>query len=238
MPDGPDPFLLDPERLDAHVHLDFMTNAREVSLEAQGLGLRLFANTVTPRGFVRTQELVGDLSNVRVGLGAHPWWVDETDMSEFESLFPTTEWIGEVGVDLSPKRPSHDRQLQTFERIAGLSAEAGDKTLSIHSVRAADEVLDVLARTGCPKTCRCVFHWFSGSTDSLWRAIRMGCWFSVNEMQANTRRAREQLKLIPEDRLLFETDLPPREGEPFSTRELIASLERVRATLSDIRHVR
>ena len=93
-------------------------------------------------------------------------------------------------------------------------------------------------RTGCTKTCRCVFHWFSGSTDALWQAIRMGCWFSVNEMQASTRRAREQLKLIPEERLLFETDLPPREGEPFSAAELIASLERVRAMVGDIRRVR
>lgn len=238
MPDGPDLFLLDPEQLDAHVHLDFMSNARAVALEAQALGFRLFANTVTPRGFVETHELVGDLANARVGLGAHPWWVDEVDMSEFERLFPTTEWIGEVGVDLSPKRPSHDRQLQVFERIAGLSAEAGGKTLSIHSVRAADDVLAILDRTGCAKTCRCVFHWFSGSTDALWQAIRMGCWFSVNEMQANTRRAREQLKLIPEERLLFETDLPPREGEPFSAAELIASLERVRAMVGNIRRVR
>lgn len=232
------PFMLDPARLDAHVHLDFMTNSREVALEAQARDIRLFANTVTPHGYLQTRQLVGDLANVRVGLGAHPWWVNEVSLSEFERLFPTAEWIGEVGVDLSPKRPSHDRQLQVFERIAGLSAEAGGRTLSIHSVRAADDVLDVLDRTGCAKTCRCVFHWFSGSTESLWRAIRMGCWFSVNEMQARTRRAREQLRLIPEDRLLYETDLPPREGEPFSADELFASLERVRAVVADIRHVR
>ena len=235
---SPDPFLLNSAQLDAHVHLDFMSNAREVALEARSRELRLFANTVTPSGYERTRELVGDLENVRVGLGAHPWWVNNVDMADFERLFPSTEWIGEVGVDLSPKRPSHARQLQVFERIAGLCAEAGGKTLSIHSVRAADVVLEILERTECAKTCRCVFHWFSGSTDALWRAIHMGCWFSVNEMQASTRKAREQLKLIPQDRLLLETDLPPNEGEPSSLGELIDSLERVRAMVADIRRVR
>ena len=238
MSEHPDLLLLDPTRLDAHVHLDFMTNAREVALEAQSRRLHLFANTVTPDGFKRTKELVGDLPNVCVGLGAHPWWVDEVNITEFERLFPSTKWIGEVGVDLSPKRPSHGRQLQVFERIAELSAQTGGKTLSIHSVRAADEVLDVLERTGCTDSCRCVFHWFSGSTDALWRAIHMGCWFSINEKQANTRKAREQLKLIPQNRLLFETDLPPNEGEPFSFGELISSLERVRVMVADIRRVR
>ena len=238
MSERPDLFALDSAKVDAHVHLDFMTNAREVALEAQKRGFHLFANTVTPHGYGQACELVGDLPNVRVGLGAHPWWVNDVDMAEFEQLFPTTDWIGEVGLDLSPKRPSHDRQLQVFERIAELCAEAGGKTLSIHSVRAADEVLGVLERTGCAKKCRCVFHWFSGSTEAIWRAIRIGCWFSVNEMQAGTRRAREQLKLIPEDRLLFETDLPPREGEPYSATELFDSLERVRAMVSGIRHVR
>ena len=238
MSESPDLLMLDPVRLDAHVHLDFMTNAREVALEAQERELCLFANTVTPYGYVQTRELVGDLTNVRVGLGAHPWWVDDVNMSEFERLFPSTDWVGEVGLDLSPKRPSHDRQLQVFERIADMCAGAGGKTLSIHSVRAADAVLDVLERTGCVDSCRCVFHWFSGSTEALWRAIRMGCWFSVNEMQAHTRRAREQLKLIPEDRLLYETDLPPRKGELFSFGELIASLERVRVMVADIRQVR
>jgi TatD DNase family protein len=63
----------------------------------------------------------------------------------------------------------------------------------------------------------------------------MGCWFSVNEMQASTRRAKEQLKLIPQDKLLFETDLPPQQGEPFSAEQIKASLERAQALVASIR---
>ncbi len=220
---------------DAHVHLDFMANAREVALDAAARGLSLFANTVTPRGYLRTVDLVGDLPNVDVGLGMHPWWIAEADLELFDELLPRTHWVGEVGLDFSPKRPMHREQLAAFGHIADACAKAGNKTLSIHSVRAAASVLDVLEQTGCTSTCRCVFHWFSGSTEDLWRAIRAGCWFSVNEMQASTRRAKEQLKLIPKERLLYETDLPPQQGEPFSADKIVESLQRAQDLVRSIR---
>lgn len=220
---------------DAHVHLDFMENAREVALEAAACDMRLFANTVTPEGFVRTRALVGDLPNVEVGLGQHPWWVDEANLEEFDELLPATDWVGEVGLDFSPKRTHHERQVEVFRHITHQCAKSGGKTLSIHSVRAAGTALDVLEQTGCLATCRCIFHWFSGSTEDLWRAIRAGCWFSVNEMQASTRRAKEQLKLIPKNRLLLETDLPPEQGIPFTARQIEASLLRARELVRTIR---
>ena len=220
---------------DAHVHLDFMSNARDVALDAASRELTLFANSVTPEGYIRTKMLVEDLSNVQVGLGTHPWWVAEANLELFDDLLPHTQWVGEVGLDFSPKRPMHEEQLRVFEHIAAMCAKAGDKTLSIHSVRAAGTVLDVLEQTGCASSCTCIFHWFSGSTDDLWRAIRAGCWFSVNEMQASTRRAKEQLKLIPKERLLFETDFPPHEGEPFSASEIVDSLLRAQELVRAIR---
>lgn len=220
---------------DAHVHLDFMQNAHDVARDAKNMGIRLFANTVTPEGFVRTSKLVGSLSNVDIGLGQHPWWIDQANMQLFDELLPTTNWVGEVGLDFSPKRAHHEEQLRVFSHIARSCAKLGNKTLSIHSVRAAATALDVLHDTGCTTSCRCIFHWFSGSTDDLWRAIREGCWFSVNERQASTRRATEQLRLIPEDRLLYETDFPPTQDEPFEVELIRDSLVRTKRLVRGIR---
>lgn len=220
---------------DAHVHLDFMSNAREVATDAASRGIRLFANTVTPEGFLHTREMVGDLPNVQVGLGIHPWWIAKANLDLFDQLEPQTPWIGEVGLDFSPKREHHELQTEVFCHIAKRCARAGGKTLSIHSVRAAKTVLDILEKTSCAQTCTCIFHWFSGSTEDLWRAIRMGCWFSVNEIQASTRRAKEQFKLIPKDRLLFETDLPPDENVSFSAEQIEASLLHARELVHAIR---
>ena len=221
---------------DAHIHLDFLADPTAFAREAQARGLSLFANSVTPQGFERTLDATHGMSHVCAGLGQHPWWIGQADLKRFDSLLPHTRWIGEVGLDFSPKRPHHERQAEVFDHIVGQCAREGGKVLSIHSVRAADAVLDTLEKTGCTRACTCVFHWFSGSTDALWRAIRMGCWFSVNEMQANTRRAKEQLKLVPKERLLLETDLPPAEDATTTVTDVLASLERTRTLLETIRN--
>lgn len=213
---------------DAHVHLDFMTNAQEVARDAANRNMTLFANTVTPSGYRKAVCEFGSYPNVHVGLGLHPWWINDASAEDFEILAPETQWIGEVGLDFSPKRSNHDLQVVIFERIARCCATLGDRTLSIHGVRSAGTTLDILQKSGCLSTCTCIFHWFSGSTDELWRAIRLGCWFSVNERQASTRRAREQLKLIPADRLLFETDLPKQTGVACSAYAIEQSLRHAR----------
>lgn len=221
--------------VDAHVHMDFMSNAREVALEAAGRGLCMFANTVTPEGFERTRDALGDLPNVRVGLGMHPRWVaegrcGEEDVARFEALAPESRWIGEIGLDFSPRYVeghARERQVTAFERACEVAAGLEGRVLSIHAVRSVSVVLDVLERSGCLGSCACILHWFSGSTEDLWRAIRAGCWFSVNERQSRTRRAKEQLKLMPRERLMLETDLPPGEGVPFAAAEIEASLLRV-----------
>ncbi len=229
---------------DAHVHLNFMTNARAVAADAAARGICLFANAVTPKGYRRTVDAVGDLPNVRVGLGLHPRWIadgnaGESEVAFFENAARTTRWIGEVGLDFSSRYVQGDgraRQLGAFERIARVCAQEEGRVLSIHAVRSVSTVLDVLESAGCLERCQCILHWFSGSTDELWRAIRGGCYFSVNERQARTRRAKEQLKLIPPDHMLLETDLPPEEDVMYSVAEIEASLLRARTTVEEILH--
>jgi TatD DNase family protein len=233
---------------DAHVHVDLMSNAPEVVACAERDGVALFANTVEPSAFLAARrEPWSSSPNVRLGLGLHPWWVadgrvGEEDLELLES-FGDVPYVGEVGLDFSDRHTdpaSHDRQLEAFRRAVRVAVRS-EAVVSIHSVSSADACLDVLHEAGAlgpgdvGGRCRCVLHWFSGSTPQLWRAIRAGCYFSVNERQVRTRRAREQLKLVPADRLLLETDLPAREGEPLPEGELEGSLERALAGLARIR---
>lgn len=94
----------------------------------------------------------------------------------------------------------------------------------MHAVRSAGTALDVLERTGAAESCRCVLHWFSGSSDELWRAVRLGCLFSLGERALATRRGREYARVLPEKRLLTETDLPPFEGSAGGAADIVASL--------------
>lgn len=239
---------------DAHCHLDFMSNADEVARDAGAMGLAILATTVDPRGYQRFRPIADACENVRVAVGLHPWWVadgrcGEKDVSLAASIAEAEPLVGEVGIDLSPRhvpKGSRHAQEEALGRICqsctrrsgrggARDTQAHPTVLSIHSVRAATQALDILEETGCLTTCRPVFHWFSGTGEELTRAVRAGCWFSVNEMMLSTRRGREYARQVPEDRLLTETDLPPEQGEPFSAERIAASLERTLGLLAEIR---
>ena len=223
---------------DMHCHLDFMSNAAEVAADAAQQGLAIFATTVTPQGYERACGDLAGHSNVRIGVGLHPWWVADgrctwADVEQAAALAREARYVGEVGLDFSPKHVpdgSNESQVKAFAKVVRACADGtavtGPKLLSIHSVRSAGTVLDVLQESGCLETCRCIFHWFSGTSDELHRAVKAGCWFSINEMMLATRRGREYARQLPLDKLLLETDLPPQQDAPFSAEAIISSLER------------
>ena len=232
---------------DAHVHLDFMRDPREIAREAEALGFGMFAVTVTPQGYQRVLPVLADAPNIALGVGLHPWWAADgrcgpDDAALAAELARTSRYVGEIGLDASPKHVPADslpRQTAAFEQICSACGETSDpkkpKILSLHTVMAAEAALDILERTGCLANCRCVFHWFTGSNEALTRAMKAGCLFSVNEMMLRTRRGREYARQIPEDRLLLETDLPPGQDVPFHAELIRESLERTLGELEQIR---
>src|SRR3546814_10842246 len=65
---------------------------------------------------------------------------------------------------------------------------AGGRVISLHSRRAAGEVLDAIESirdAGTP-----ILHWFSGTGRQLDRAIDLGCWFSVGPAMLRTEKGR------------------------------------------------
>lgn len=227
--------------VDMHDHLGWFRDPVAVARAAAARGLGMLAVTVTPEEFLQLRPRLAGIKSVRLAVGLHPWWVrDATDADALCELVGGVRFVGEIGLDASPRRASSwGAQLAAFERIcaacASTSASPAPKVLSIHAVRAATEVLDVLERTGASERCRCVLHWFAGSSDELWRAVRLGCWFSLGERSLATRRGREYARVLPADRLLTETDLPEREGAPSSASDVAASLERVVSSIAAAR---
>ncbi len=231
--------------IDAHVHLNWFAEPGAVAAQAASNGVGLFCCTVTPREYEEALRVVGSETNVRVGVGLHPWWVasgQETRamLDAAAKAARVSDWVGEIGLDFGPKHiDTAASQLECFRTLCEACADGrgpgGTKTLSIHSVRSASAVLDVLEETGAASSCRCVLHWFSGTSEELARARKMGCWFSVGEMSLKTRRGREYARQIPADRLLLETDLPERNGHDGDAAEITGSLERAARVIRELR---
>lgn len=237
---------------DMHVHIDSAPDTAALLRDARRRKLGLLAMTCEPTEYEQLLphfQMHDENDSCVLALGLHPWWiargdVDERTLRRFEQLAPDAAAFGELGLDFHDHHTgpeSHDIQLRAFERAcaaASASARAANvrKPLSLHTLKAADETLDILERTGCLEACACIFHWFSGSVSQLERAREAGCWFSFNERQLKTGRGREYVKLVPSDKLLLETDLPARDDDVVTAENIEASLQGVLSSIADIRN--
>lgn len=231
---------------DAHVHANLMDSPLNVARSSHDAGLGLFTCGVTPHDYL---ELAPQLTqdNIRVGLGAHPWYISDERVTEKDielllELMEQTPYIGEIGLDFSSRYcvdGLQDMQVKAFtricERVAELSHNGQPRVLSMHTVRSVDAVLDILEQTGAAQECVPIIHWFSGSSEELQRAIKLGCWFSVGEMSLKTKRGREYAKVYPKDKLLTETDLPSSDYTNIDALDIVDSLKRALLRLSEAR---
>lgn len=197
--------------VDFHCHLDLYPDFEELVRESERLGIFTLAVTTTPRAWARNKMLASPTKYVRAALGLHPQLVAEhwREIELWESLLGETRYVGEVGLDAGPRyHSSMDRQTEIFRRILARCAEAGNKILSIHSVRSATKVLDLIEEEVPEGRAKFVFHWFTGSTADAKRAAALGCYFSVNSQMLSSDRGRALISSMPIDRILTETDGP------------------------------
>ena len=227
---------------DMHCHLSAMANADEVALDAARLGISLINMSVSPAD-ARAAERLAAHGNVRLARGLHPWWVADGKIGPDEMRHAADEcassrFIGEVGLDFSGARAkSAEAQtgaLETIVRACEANAVEG-RVVSIHAVRSAEAVLDILEAHGMAGGAACIMHWFSGTSDELVRARELGCYFSVNERMLASRRGREYARQIPLKRLLLETDAPTSFGGDGAAREIKERLLATAAALADLR---
>ena len=231
---------------DAHIHANLMDSPLNVARSSHDAGLGFFTCGVTPHDYL---ELAPQLTqdNIHVGLGAHPWYISDERVTQKDielllELMEQTSYIGEIGLDFSSRYcvdGLQDLQVKAFTKIcaraAELSRNSQPRVLSMHTVRSVDTVLDILEQTGAAQACIPIIHWFSGSSEELQRAIKLGCWFSVGEMSLKTKRGREYAKVYPKDKLLTETDLPSKYHTDIDAADIVDSLKRALSGLSEAR---
>lgn len=200
-----------PRLVDFHCHLDLYPDHEAAVERCERDGVFTLAVTTTPRAWPRNHELASATRHVRAALGLHPQLVADHagEIGLWEELLPRTRYVGEVGLDASPRfYKSFETQKRIFARVLSLCAVVGNKIVTTHSVRATKVVLDMIEQHMPPSRGRAVLHWFTGTAAEAKRAVDLGCYFSVNaEMLVNEKRA-AITKALPLDRILTETDGP------------------------------
>lgn len=135
-------------------------------------------------------------------MGVHPALATARtswDPERFKDLLGSFALVGEIGLD----RRGGDwaRQASIFREI--LTLVRGEPVLlSIHSSGASGDVVRHLQDAGVRGA---ILHWFVGDAGDVARAIEADAYFSVN-----TAMTEEQVRRLPPDRVLCETDFPAR----------------------------
>jgi TatD DNase family protein len=197
--------------VDFHCHLDLYPDHVAAVQRCEAEGVFTLAVTTTPKAWSRNQELATQTRHVRAALGLHPQLIGERahEITLWEDLLPLTRYVGEVGLDAGPRfYKSFEKQKEIFARILTVCAAAGDKVLSIHSVRATKIVLDMIEQFMPPGHGQKVLHWFTGTPAEAKRAVDLGCYFSINAEMLMGEKRRALVQNLPQERLLTETDGP------------------------------
>ena len=196
---------------DAHCHLDLMDNMSGIIKEMQNSDISLFAVGTTPKAYDIEVQFCKNKPHIKVGLGMHPQLIssDYDDMRLFKALFGRSHYIGEVGLDFSKEYiQTKEIQMQAFRDIVKLCEQYGEKVVSVHSLKSANTVIEILREYKTQRSNKYIFHWFTGSIPQLEKVIELGCYFSINPRMLKTKSGIEVVKTVPISRMLLETDIP------------------------------
>lgn len=151
---------------------------------------------------------------IHAAVGIHPsdaqYLGDKLDsaLAEIEAMLshPKCVALGEIGLDYHYDNTDREVQLYAFEEQMKI-AERKSVHVVIHDREAHGEVMDIIKRY--PTVCG-VLHSFSGSAEMARQITDLGWYisFSGPVTYKNAAKVKEAAKIVPQDRLLVETDSP------------------------------
>ena len=153
--------------------------------------------------------------NMYTAIGIHPsdtrFLSDiDSELAEIESLICDPEskcvCLGEIGLDYHYEGTDKEKQMEYFERQMLLAEKLG-LPVSIHDREAHGDVMEVIRRYPNVKG---ILHSFSGSPEMAEELIRLGYYisFSGTLTFTNAKKPREVATVLPQDKVLIETDCP------------------------------
>lgn len=124
--------------------------------------------------------------------------------------------VGEVGIDLYHDKTYLDRQIDMLKVQLDLAMQF-ELPLIFHIRHSFEEVYEIIAPLSNENSFSAVWHCFEGNSEQAKAMLDLGWYISFSGLVTYTRNdsLRETARLIPEDKLLIETDSPYLSPHPF-----------------------
>ncbi len=200
---------------DSHCHLQdpaFDLDRDDLYRMAEDAGIAVI---IPGYSLVSSDAAVGLAHRYRgaaAAVGVHPHEASEALTTDAQVRLgallydPKVVAVGEIGLDYYRDLSPRDTQREAFRRQL-LWARAAGLPVSVHSRDAEADTLAILREVG---HCEGVLHCFSGSDRFLDALLDIGFYISVAGPITfkNGEKLREQVKGVPRERILVETDAP------------------------------
>ena len=147
---------------------------------------------------------------VFAAIGIHPHEAadaKESDLEELRALYSNEKVVavGEIGLDYHYDFSPREVQLEFFEKQIILANELSLPVI-VHDREAHEDTMNLLKKHK-PKG---VVHCFSGSAEMAKEVLKLGMYIGLGGAVTfkNARKPLEVAAIVPEDKLLLETDCP------------------------------
>lgn len=193
---------------DTHCHL--MDGYGEQTLRnIHESGMCIHNMSTTPQQYLEALEVFPKerYPNINHALGFFPLMLkDHPDQKElFFKHLPLAKFVGEIGLDGSEDGHEFEDQRAFFKDVVSASNDIGGQVLSIHSRRAAEDVLNICKQ---PFEGIQILHWYSGPLDIFEHRLPPHLFFSINTAMLKSRHGRALIQSCPMDKVCLETDGP------------------------------
>jgi TatD DNase family protein len=212
--------------IDTHCHLTFPQlngDLLNVLRKAQDVGVMgMITIATTSEGSLENLEIAKSHDNIWCSAGVHPLYADEPiDWAQVKAAGEDDLCVawGELGLDGYHPKPSIDVQREVLRtqlrHLEKWSHEGLEKPIVIHCRDAYDMLLPELEASSLPRD-RYVFHCFTGTPDEAEQVLEFGAMISFTGVVTyrNATAVAEAAKIVPEDRIMVETDAPYLSPEP------------------------
>lgn len=210
--------------IDTHVHLDdprFDSDREAVFQRAQEAGVEMFVTIGCdlPTSYSAVQ-LATERPHVYATVGVHPHETKRIEANWYSELSqlaqqPKVVAFGEIGLDYHYDHSPREVQRQRFREQIGL-AQSLNLPLVVHTREAQEDTMNILQDEHAAAVGG-VFHCFSENPPFAKQALDLGFYLSFSGIITfrTAAQLRELIRLVPDDRLLIETDAPYLTPVPF-----------------------
>ena len=204
--------------IDSHCHLVYkglVEDQAAVLARARAAGVSGMLNISTRES--EWDDVVGVAereADVWASVGIHPHEADahpEIDAAKLiaRAAHPRVIAIGETGLDYYYDKSDREQQRTSFRAHIAAARETG-LPLIVHTRDAEDDTADILADEMEKGAYTGVIHCFTASQDFADKALNLGLYISISGIVTfkNAKDLQASATIIPDDRLLIETDAP------------------------------